>query len=184
MSDFRIDGNWFNFLDPLYKEIQIMNKRPMLRYHLLDGEPPRVVDIEEEYPREKYGRLKFIYDRGYIWVGMQNGTKLFESNHVASNDRKDVEDYVRYLIILRTKDWVKPDIEKLGSANTSVLIYYDYLCDAVADATIEALQEHFGEEFERYSVEKDVREKEITIRLVIDDIEMYGVRIEKEIRND
>lgn len=185
MSDFRIDGSWFDCFDSArINAVARANKMPMPRYHLVDGEPPRVLDIEEEYPRAKYGKLKFIYDRGYIWVGTADGVKLFESNHCCDYKREPVQEYVDYLIKLRTKDWFKPDIERLSSANTSVLIYYDYLNDAVADATIEALQEHFGEEFERFTVKKEISDMEITIRLVIDNIEMYGVRIEKELKDE
>lgn len=185
MSDFRIDGSWFDCFDSArINAVARANKMPMPRYHLLDGEPPRVLDIEKEYPRAKYGKLKFIYDRGYIWVGTADGIKLFESEHCYYYKREPVQEYVEYLIKKRAKDWFEPDIKKLGCENASVLINYYYVNEIVADVIIELLQEHFGADFEKYSIEKDVCEDKATVLMKIDGIEMYGVVIEKGFENE
>ena len=74
-------------LDPVYKKVEQANKKRMPRYHLKDGDEPTVVDVYEEYPNQK---LKFIYHRGYVYVGNEFGDRYFMSMHCCSNHKEDV----------------------------------------------------------------------------------------------
>lgn len=81
-----------------------MTNQKIPRYHLLDGEQPRVVDTYKEYPNMK---LKFISENGYVYVGLQNGIKLFMSMHCASDNIEEVEEYINILKEIRSKGYLK-----------------------------------------------------------------------------
>lgn len=80
------------------------NEQKIPRYHLLDGKHPRVVDIYKEYPNK---RLKFIFENGYVYVGCQNGKKLFMSMHCASDNIEEVEEYMEELKKIRSEVYLK-----------------------------------------------------------------------------
>jgi hypothetical protein len=86
-------------LDPVYKEIEKANRRPMPRYHLKDGDEPTLVDVYEEYPNEK---LKFIYVNGYVYVGNEFGDRYFMSMHCCSNRKEDVLYSIEHLKEIRS----------------------------------------------------------------------------------
>lgn len=68
------------------------------RYHLVDGNPPKCIDIYKEYGKKKF---QFVEHNGYLYVADSKGKLYFMSMHYASNNRKNVENYIKYLLEIR-----------------------------------------------------------------------------------
>ena len=69
------------------------------RYHLIDGNPPKCIDIYKKYGKRKF---QFVVKGGYIYVANSRGRLYFMSMHCSSNNKEDVEEYIKYLIDLRS----------------------------------------------------------------------------------
>lgn len=72
---------------------------PVPRYHLVDGNPPECVDIYKKYGKRKF---QFVEHCGYIYVANSRGRRYFMSMHCVSNNKEDIEEYIKYLIDLRS----------------------------------------------------------------------------------
>lgn len=96
MSDYTLADAFallFDELDPRRKEVERLNERQkripffIERYWFVNGH------IEDIYLRDKPENIRFIYDRGYVYIGNIHGEKYFPAEGVpCSRHRYALED--------------------------------------------------------------------------------------------
>lgn len=75
-------------------QVEIANEMKMPMYHLKDtGEKPEIVNVYEKYPNAEYGKLKFLYERGYVWLVSEKKGKLFMDMHCITNKLDEIVEY-------------------------------------------------------------------------------------------
>lgn len=81
-------------------DLETLNKTPVPRYHIYDEGPElTVIDIYETFPGVAFKRHLV---RGYIYIGDESGEHLYFHHHCASDNRKEVEAYLKYLKEIRS----------------------------------------------------------------------------------
>ena len=106
-NELRLVQQMFGSEMGLIYAVELDNEKPMPRYHLNDSlKKPKIVDVRLRYPEEIYGKLSFLYERGYVWLTSEKKGKLFMDMHFFSNDLQSVKNYKKNLIKRRREPFL------------------------------------------------------------------------------